>query len=335
MGEKDRVGGLHQFWNPKAPNMTYARVVRGRNSGVEMKSKSDENMAYNRSKNRRWNTTNAKPGFAHLQFNIEKKNTIRFEKAFVVVVEKSSCYARCYHATMLCLNGNAWHWFAMQDCVECNAMPRMTCCTRPEVWTSMINLTLNARAGFDNGLCRDMAHEMHMLWLKWLKMTYWSWSLFCRKWISARMIGLEETRELGFRGCRNGELDIDLIILGSSNKFVAFTFLLDYKPLAATAVYASNNLYKRKALWEDLSDLQNNHHLPWNFIGDFNAIIGVHEHCGYNSHVKRPILDFQVWNDTNQLIHFPTQGAFYSWSNKRDHPYFIERHLDYGIANHS
>lgn len=54
----------------------------------------------------------------------------------------------------------------------------------------------------------NMAHEMHMLWLKCLKITYWFWYLFCRKWMNARMIGLEETRDLGFREYINGELTL-------------------------------------------------------------------------------------------------------------------------------
>lgn len=68
--------------------------------------------------------------------------------------------------------------------------------------------------------------------------------------------------------------------MGSFDQFVAFSFLLDHMPLAIILVYASNNLYKRKDLWKDLNELQINHLLPWTFIGDFNAIMGAHEHYG-------------------------------------------------------
>lgn len=51
------------------------------------------------------------------------------------------------------------------------------------------------------------------------------------------------------------KLDINSTLLASSNKFVAFSFDLDRKVLASTAVYASNNMYQRKFLWDELSNL--------------------------------------------------------------------------------
>lgn len=76
------------------------------------------------------------------------------------------------------------------------------------------------------------------------------------------------------------KIDIDLILMGSFDQFVAFSFLLNHMPLAIIEVYASNNLYKRKELWEDLNELQIDHLLPCTFIQDFNAIMGAHEHYG-------------------------------------------------------
>lgn len=43
--------------------------------------------------------------------------------------------------------------------------------------------------------------------------------------------------------------------------------------------------------------------------------------------------DFQVWTDANKLIHVPTKGAFFTWSNKRSHPFLIEKMLDKVIVN--
>lgn len=51
-------------------------------------------------------------------------------------------------------------------------------------------------------------------------------------------------------------LDIDLIILEYSDQFLAFTFFLNNKAFATYVVYSSNNLYNRKVLCKDISDLQ-------------------------------------------------------------------------------
>ncbi|XP_058755572.1 uncharacterized protein LOC131628769 [Vicia villosa] len=103
---------------------------------------------------------------------------------------------------------------------------------------------------------------------------------------------------------------------------------------AFSIVYAATNQAKRKDLWHHLSFLQSTHNLPWSFLGDFNTIIGAHEHRGRNSPVKGPMSDFKTWSDINNLVHVPTKGSFFTWSNKRNDPFFIERRLDRCICNH-
>ncbi|XP_050900230.1 uncharacterized protein LOC127106981 [Lathyrus oleraceus] len=127
--------------------------------------------------------------------------------------------------------------------------------------------------------------------------------------------------------------DIGPTIIDSPNQFVVFSFGLDHKTLATVAVYAFICLYKRKELWKDLSELQIQHPLPWNFIGDFNAIMGACEHWGHNAPTKGPIIDFQAWTNLNQILHLPTQGFLFTLNNKRAHPYFIKRRLDWSIVN--
>lgn len=56
--------------------------------------------------------------------------------------------------------------------------------------------------------------------------------------------------------------NINLVIPESTNELVAFTSNVDNTLLAFAAVYASNNLYKRKDLWNDLQYLQTNNLLP-------------------------------------------------------------------------
>lgn len=40
------------------------------------------------------------------------------------------------------------------------------------------------------------------------------------------------------------------------------------------------------------------------------------------------MLDFLIWTSNNKLIRIPTTGAKFTWSNKRDTSYFIDRRLD-------
>ncbi|CAL5184049.1 unnamed protein product [Lathyrus oleraceus] len=81
-GKRDR--------NLRGPNKTYAQALGVNKEVLASKGKDDGIKLYNRSKNRRSETMDAKPSFAHLQFNIEKKDIVRFDNAFVGVVEKSS-----------------------------------------------------------------------------------------------------------------------------------------------------------------------------------------------------------------------------------------------------
>ncbi|CAI8588234.1 unnamed protein product [Vicia faba] len=52
-------------------------------------------------------------------------------------------------------------------------------------------------------------------------------------------------------------------------------------------VYASTNCILRRQLWDSLTALFNSFPLPWYVIGDFNAIVGSHEHKGMVSPSRR------------------------------------------------
>ncbi|XP_058784485.1 uncharacterized protein LOC131659290 [Vicia villosa] len=122
-------------------------------------------------------------------------------------------------------------------------------------------------------------------------------------------------------------------VLSRSDQFVGFSFSLDNKLLSIATIYTSTNLYKIRDLWSDLNDLQISHPLPWAFVGDFNVIMGAHEHRGRINPAVRPVQDFQNWTNDNALFHFPTTGADFTWTNKRDPPFTVERRLDRCIGN--
>jgi hypothetical protein len=76
------------------------------------------------------------------------------------------------------------------------------------------------------------------------------------------------------------KLSLTLDILASEDQHVTFTVSDNNKTFAISAIYASTNYLTRRKLWDSLNVLQQQHDFPWCFIGDFNVILGAHEHRG-------------------------------------------------------
>ncbi|CAJ2662070.1 unnamed protein product [Trifolium pratense] len=114
---------------------------------------------------------------------------------------------------------------------------------------------------------------------------------------------------------------------------VSFSFVVNNQTFCMAAIYASTDYVKRRDLWNCLSVLQQQFRHPWSFIGDFNAIMGAHEHKGNTIPARIPIEDFQNWTDANNLLHLSTSGAFLTWSNGRGGSRHTERRLDRTICN--
>ncbi|KAI5441069.1 hypothetical protein KIW84_010507 [Lathyrus oleraceus] len=53
------------------------------------------------------------------------------------------------------------------------------------------------------------------------------------------------------------------------------------------------------------------------FFGDFNVVMGAHEHLGASSLARLHIQNFQDWTDANDLLHLTTIRAYYTWCNGR------------------
>jgi hypothetical protein len=69
-------------------------------------------------------------------------------------------------------------------------------------------------------------------------------------------------------------------IVDLDDQQISFTFLFEGKTFGISTVYASTSYIKRRDLWCSLSNVHSQYPLPWSFIGDFNTIIGSHEHRG-------------------------------------------------------
>jgi len=83
----------------------------------------------------------------------------------------------------------------------------------------------------------------------------------------------------------------------------------------------------------DLENLHTQHPIPWCFIGDFNYILGAHEHRGNTTPARPPMNDFVLWTNQNNFTHLPTRGAQFTWSNGRKGRRHTERRLDRAICN--
>lgn len=57
--------------------------------------------------------------------------------------------------------------------------------------------------------------------------------------------------------------------------------------------------------------------IAWDFIGDFNCIMGSHEKLGGRPPVQIACQEFVAFTSSANLIHMQTQGAQYTWSNER------------------
>jgi len=70
-------------------------------------------------------------------------------------------------------------------------------------------------------------------------------------------------------------------------------------------------------------------------MGDFNSILGAHEHRGHFNPTRGPMEEFQLWTNNNHLIHLPTAGSLFTWRNGRDGIRSTERRLDICVSNQS
>jgi hypothetical protein len=122
-------------------------------------------------------------------------------------------------------------------------------------------------------------------------------------------------------------------VIDLDDQQISFIFDDNGQVFGLSAIYASTNYIKRKNLWHKLSLIQNDNAAPWCFIGDFNSILGSHEHRGIHSPATAPMNDFHDWTDSNSLVHLPTRGMDFTWNNGRRGSNHTERRLDRSICN--
>jgi len=105
------------------------------------------------------------------------------------------------------------------------------------------------------------------------------------------------------------KVSMDPIVLSSDSQQISFSLVENSKQFAFSVVYASTNYITRRSLWTVLTTLKSQHAFPWSFSGDFNCILGAHEHRERCTPTRLPINEFQSWSDSNNLVHLPTRGT--------------------------
>jgi hypothetical protein len=68
-------------------------------------------------------------------------------------------------------------------------------------------------------------------------------------------------------------------------------------------------------------------------MGDFNVVLGMHEYSGTHSPDRLPMVEFQDWTSANDLLHLPTRGAWFTWTNGRKGNAHTEKRLDRVTCN--
>lgn len=122
-------------------------------------------------------------------------------------------------------------------------------------------------------------------------------------------------------------------VISNSSQQVSFSIQWENQTLFLSAIYAATTYSSRRQLWNELIQLQTSHIGPWCFLGDFNAILGAHEHRGRCLPSQLSCDEFKSWSDSFNLTHLPTSGALYRWSNGKGGNALTEKRLDRVICN--
>ncbi|PKU70563.1 Putative ribonuclease H protein [Dendrobium catenatum] len=87
--------------------------------------------------------------------------------------------------------------------------------------------------------------------------------------------------------------------------------------LQLSAIYASNNSFDRKKLWDSLDQLAPSNDFPWAVMGDFNYCRFAFEKSGGTPLNHAALVDFNNMIFRNRLVDLNSVGFKYTWYNQR------------------
>ncbi|XP_062013933.1 uncharacterized protein LOC133730332 [Rosa rugosa] len=125
-------------------------------------------------------------------------------------------------------------------------------------------------------------------------------------------------------------------VLLATDQQLTVSCTLDTVKCVITWVYAKTTVPDRRLLWRDLLQVKNTFvQGPWIVLGDFNCVLGAHEKRGGLLPSAISCSEFQDMSTNCELIHLPTKGLPYTWTNKRGVSANVEMRLDRCLSNFS
>ncbi|XP_058756408.1 uncharacterized protein LOC131629639 [Vicia villosa] len=83
-----------------------------------------------------------------------------------------------------------------------------------------------------------------------------------------------------------------------------------------TAVYAHNQLSKRRELWKDIEKIHNSQSGPWCVLGDFNNVAKAQDRIGGRMVTESEYIDMTNMMDNTSLFEMESLGDYFTWANK-------------------
>ena len=96
---------------------------------------------------------------------------------------------------------------------------------------------------------------------------------------------------------------------------VSFSVTVNAQVCYFVAMYGAVNYETKRTLWAHLMRLQYVFSGLWQFLGDFNVILGAHEKKGGCLFIAQSCQDFIDWTQVRDLTHINTRGSNFTWSN--------------------
>ncbi|VFQ72081.1 unnamed protein product [Cuscuta campestris] len=89
----------------------------------------------------------------------------------------------------------------------------------------------------------------------------------------------------------------------------------------------------RKGLWDHLERIANSMVAGWGIIGDFNSVLSLKDRIGGNNVTEEETKEFKECMITCGMEEIPSEGSYYTWSNKQGNGNRIYSRLDRALSN--
>lgn len=125
---------------------------------------------------------------------------------------------------------------------------------------------------------------------------------------------------------------IELEVLSASPNFIDTHVKAEGQSFYASFIYGEPDKAKRKAIWNQLSDLGKNREEAWFLTGDFNEILNSAEKQGGPERPEGSFIDFRTFMSECDLFDLQHSGNYLSWRGKR-HEHLVHCRLDRAMSN--